>query len=482
MLQYNTMRYGTDEFAFNKQSLLISKLPLDTTGQTSIEGFTISGAQPTDTDRRILFRVDDGLYKFNGQTPELVSGDETFSTVFDNGNTVDELLAVTDIPSWLDKKIYPLIALYAPTDAAVMPSIKLALKVRSSTDIYEKSVETQEISLTSTGDAIPRIVEIQTVTNTTGNGAVQITARVQNNGEWGNYVPTSSLKDVDATAIQFKIRYTVSIIGGGDSARVDKIVVRHTTGTATVSGDNAEIYSVRKDYEYPLKTCSVTVKHARLIDSIIKAYVHFGNAPKTRTFLPIGVSSGLAQTLTLGENSTPDANIDQSTLRIYANGNPVTNFSYNTETGEVSINLDADLAVTASYNYEVTREVWREMTIDVDQQPMSDGKFLTRFTYALPDEEQNGQTVTNIRLELLRTSGVVTEEILGIANGLTQQFILKHAALAETLNVNAQFSYDDVSQIVTCIGTSGDELKASYDWLGETHTLYSWAAAWSPAI
>ena len=122
------------------------------------------------------------------------------------------------------------------------------------------------------------------------------------------------------------------------------------------------------------------------------------------------------------------------------------------------------------------------MSVDVDHQPYDDGSFLTRFTYSLPDEELDGQSVTNIRLKLYRNSGSVENEFLGVATGGTQLFVLKHAAKSETLSVNASFSYDESSQILTCVAPEGTELTASYDWLGEGHTIYSWAAAWSPAL
>ena len=77
---------------------------------------------------------------------------------------------------------------------------------------------------------------------------------------------------------------------------------------------------------------------------------------------------------------------------------------------------------------------------------------------------------------------MVTDELLGTATGVTQQFVLKHAALADTLEVNAQFSYNEESQVLTCVAPVGTELLASYDWLGESHTVYSWSAAWAPAL
>lgn len=482
MLQFNTMRYGTDEFSFNKKSLLTPKTPLNTAGQTYVDGFDIAGTEPAGSQRKILFQVDDALYKFTEGNPVTVGGAADYDNVLANGNTVNDLFAVTSVQSWVDKKIYPLIALYSPSEALAFPTIKLGLKVRSSTDVYEKTEETAEIDFPSSTSGTPRIISIDVTSTTTGRGAVNVTARIKNGGEWSDYVPCQSLKETEADAIQFRIRYTVSTIGGDDSAKVEKIIVRHSQGAEVVSGDSAEIYSIMRDYEHGLQTCAVTVHHKRLIDSRIAAFVNFMRPTSQRTFLPIGISSGSAQTLTLGDNGIADTNIDPATIQVFANGAPIANFSYNTETSEVTINVDANQEVTATYRYGRQKEIWREMSVDVDHQPYDDGSFLTRFTYALPDEELDGQSVTNIRLQLYRTSGTVTDEILGTATGFTQLFVLKHAAKAETINVNASFSYDEDSQILTCVAPEGTELKASYDWLGESHTIYSWAAAWTPAL
>ena len=220
MLQYNTMRFATDELSFDKRALLTTQTPFDTAGQNFITGFDITGAEPVGSERKFLFRVDEVLYRFASGTLETVERDITFDNVRTYGNTAAELLEVTDVADWVGKKVYPIIALYSPDDAAVMPSVKLGLKVKSSSDIYEQNVETPAITLTSSNDAIPHIVEIQTDTATTGNGAVLVTARVQNNGEWGEYVPTQTLRDTDATAIQFKIRYTLCIGKVGNSISV----------------------------------------------------------------------------------------------------------------------------------------------------------------------------------------------------------------------------------------------------------------------
>ena len=482
MLQYNTMRFGTDEFAFDHQGLLTSKVALDTAGQTAVGAFSITGVEPLGTKRRFLFKVDDKVWKFNGQTAVEYTDGTDIDSVLENGNTAAEVTAVTDNTAWAGKKIYPIIALYADADATVMPTAKMSLVASSSTEIFEYTSETAEYELGEGTLSTPRIVDVSVTAQTTGNATAYTTARVKTNGEWSEYLAVSAIKDREATAIQFKTRYTVTTLDGSDTAKLSKIVIRYTTGTATVAGDNAEIYSVIQDYEMPLGTCSVTIRHDRLIDSRIGAYVNLMKATKRRVFLPLGVATGNAETFILGENGERDTGIDQSSLQIFGNGNPIANFSYNTETSEVTVTADAGIAITATYNYGREKEVWREMTKDVDQQPYEDGTYLTRFTYALPEDEQYGQSVTNVRLQLYRTQGTITDEFLGKANGVTQQFVLKHAAKADTIDCNAAWSYNEDSQILTCVAPAGTEIIASYDWIGESHTIYSWAAGWSPII
>lgn len=483
MLQYNTMRFGTDGFSFSKQGLLVSKVALDTINFDELGSFTIEGVEPAGSIRRFAFKVDNTLYKFaGGDLQALEDQGVTYENIIENGNIASEIDGVTLDSELLGKKFYPVIAMYSPADASVMPTAKISLSVTNSQDVYEKTVETAELSLTNSETAMPRIVDVTVDSTTTGLAVINVTASVENENGWSEYMAVQSIKDIDARAIKFKIRYTVTSIGGNDSAKVNKITVRHTTGTATVSGDTAEIYSIVRDYEHGLSTCSVAVRHKPLIDSRIGAFVNLSKPTKRRTFLPIGVSDGTSQVLILGQNGVRDTGIDQSSLQVFANGNPVATFSYNTEVSEVTINIEAGKAVTATYDYDIDPEVWREMTIDVDAQPYDDGTRLTRFTYSLPEEDMDGQSVTNIRLLLFRTSGTVTDELLGTATGVTQQFVLSHAAKADTLTVNGEYTYDEESHVLTVIAPRNTELKASYDWVGESHTIYSWSAAWAPAI
>jgi len=486
MLQSNTMRFGTDGFSFSRQALLTSKKPFDTTGQTSVEGFTISGNEPTGTKRRFIFKVDDKLFKFSGQNVVAHSGAGEVEDVLANGNTAAEVNAVTSIPAWLDKKIYPIIALQAPVDATGMPTANITLKVRCQNDVYEKVVETPEydLAMAEGSSVVPRIADITVNSAATGNASVAIAVKLKNpSGEWSDYMAIADALNQEAVAVQFRFTFTVTTLNGADSVKVNSINVKHTMGATAVSGDTAEIYSIVQNYESDLQTCYVIVKHKELIDSKIQAFVNFMQNPRKRILIPLGTASGVLEQFILGVNGEKDTGINQGSIQLFADGVPISNFSYNVEVSEVTVNAPAGAAITATYEYGHDKETWLEMPVQVYQQPyLDDGTYMTRFSYTLPDEDAVNKQTSNIRIKLYRPTGRVDRLSLGVGTGLIQQFVLEHQAKQETIDCNADWQYDPDSQILTCVADKGTEIIISYDWIGETQTIYSFTAGWSAAV
>ena len=486
MLKFNTMRFGTDEFSFSRQALLVSKKPFDTTGQTSVEGFTISGNEPTGTTRRFIFKVDDNLYKFSGSNVVSYTSAGELEDILANGNTAAEVNAVTSIPAWLNKKIYPIIALQAPVDASGLPTANITLKVRCQNDVYEKIVETPEyeLAVAEGSSVIPRIADISVNTAATGNASVAVAVKLQNpSGEWSDYMGVTDALNQEAVAVQFRFTFTVTTLNGADSVKVNSINVKHTMGATAVSGDTAEIYSIVQNYESDLQTCYVIVKHKELVDSKIQAFVNFMSEPKKRVLIPLGTASGVLEQFSLGVDGEKDTGINQGSIQVFADGVPVTNFSYNVEVSEVTVNATAGAAITASYEYGHDKETWLEMPVQVYQQPyLDDGTYMTRFSYTLDDDDAVGMKMSNIRIQLYRPTGHVDRASLGVGTGLIQQFVLEHQAKQETIDCNADWQYDPDSQILTCVAEKGTEIVISYDWLGENQTLYSFTAGWSAAV
>ena len=154
-------------------------------------------------------------------------------------------------------------------------------------------------------------------------------------------------------------------------------------------------------------------------------------------------------------------------------------FDYNTGTSEINLIAAKGVSILASYDYDCGVENWHPMTVDFSQQPYFDGSYMTRFSYVLDDDFD--ASLANIRLRFNRPSGKVEDFSLGSATGKKQQIVLPHVAIADTIQLNADFSYDFDTRVLTFVAPEGTNLAISYDWLGEKHKIYSWAAGWSAA-
>ena len=81
--------------------------------------------------------------------------------------------------------------------------------------------------------------------------------------------------------------------------------------------------------------------------------------------------------------------------------------------------------------------------------------------------------------KLNETTGTVTNASLGKATGKTQQVVLPHLATPGTIHIDADSTYDFYSRVLTFRANKNTALTISYDYVGEQHQIYSWAAGWA---
>lgn len=511
MILYHTMRFGADIFGlesadatesedeeggssssdagistvFLKKALLVSKTAWDCTSKSEVNQIVITGAKPTGTNARYMFKIDNKYWTFNGST--LTEFTDTFNVdnVLSKGNTATQLTALSNITAFVGKKIYPIIALSAPSDAEDLPRTKMSLKVKVPSDTLTDTVESIVYELTDDDTALPRIADITYDATLTGAASVTVQVRTRKGGTWSSYMTLANAVDRECDAVQFKITYRVATTNGTDSAKVNSITVDHTMGKTVVSGGNAYLHTVVADYENDLQTCYVTIKHNPLSDSSVEAYVNFMTPPKHRNLIQIGAGTGSRQELALGLNGLADTNIVGKTVELYVDAAPVSNFSFNTEVGTVVLTAKKNSVITASYDYERGDEHWRTMTRDYTE-PFNDNQssYTTRFSYTLPDDETAGMTMSNIRITMRRPSGSVSNGSLGTATGKNQLFVLKHVPKASSIKFSdstVDFDYNEENNILSLVAPKGTALKVSYSWTGEKITVYSFAAGWACA-
>lgn len=467
------------EFAFEvKAGLCISKSPINLLDKTSITGITTEGIQPANTSRHVAFKVDDAWKKLTiasggaATLTNLATQNITAASLISEGNTAAELANVTSVPGFVGKLVYPAVALYAGESATVMPTFGMTIEGEINTTIntYTYTDYSQEYVLSAEAD-VP-IVSCVADTTTTGNGSVSITARIKQNDTWSEYMSLEAVHMKEASAIQLKAVYNVQTTSGADSCTIDKVTITYNTAGAIVSDATTEIVTVTQEFTNDLTYVHAYAKHEALNDADIKAYCSLRKTPQKRTMYQIGNGTGSNKVYQL-----QDTGVNQDTLMIYVDGNIVQDFSYNTETSQVSLTAPNGSVVSASYDYGWEASDWIEMTKGTTQVNDS-GLYTTEYAYVIPTHEQS-LTVTAVKFALVRPEGTVTNETIGVGTGKRQLFQLPHIAKKETMQCSGQWNFDQETNILTVIAPEGSDIVVSYNWIAETPKIYSIAAGWA---
>ncbi len=469
---------------YKRTALFRDNAPLSCANATTVSGFDIAGVQPTGTDRRILFSYsgdteDAEYFKLsisNGTaTPVPVATQKiTEESVLLEGNTIEELSSVTSIPDFVGKTIYPVIALSAPEDQSAVPTLKIGIITGSNTAVYERYEESAAIEL---ADEDVDIISTNADTTATGGGQATVQARFKTSGAWGNYIDIKNVANLKASAVQFRARYVVGKLDGTDSAQVNGISMIYSGSDAKISGETTELYFVTKHFSEQgtngLAFAQCMIKHKKLQDARIKAYISTRTEVQERIMYQIGTGTGERQTISL-----PDTGIAYNTVQVQVSGVLVKGYSVNTETNEISITADKGAAITASYEYGWEDETWTEMPLAACQPYDSGEVYASKFQFAIPDAEGN-KTVTCIKFELERQEGDVTDKVLTVATGDVQVFQLDHYARTDTIHCSGEWVYDEVNRILMVQQAKGENIVISYHWVSESHEIYAVAAGWA---
>lgn len=472
----NTCRYSSN-FDVNSVwtpqhiGLVISKSALNFTDNNEVTKINITGSEPADTKRRFAFKIGNSYVKLTtgGGVSNLATQAITADSVLSEGNTAAELTALTSIPAFVGKMVYPVAALYAPKSALVMPSFGMSVVGGVNTAKYTYTDYSQEYHLS---DSEVFIVSVNAQTNVTGNGRVDVAVRLKQDGNWGDYIAIADAAMKRATDIQVRAIYSVGVVDGADSAKVENVTITYTAGTAITNGVTTEIVTTTQQFSNNLTYVYALAKHRELMDAKIKAFVSLRDKPGNVSMKHVGYGTGERNTYQLAESG-----INQSSLAVYVDGSLTDDYSYNTETSQLTITAEKDSVITASYEYGWGASDWMEMEFD-ETQVNDSGDYTSRYTYEVPASEAE-KTVTAVKFQLLRPEGKVENENIGTGTGKRQIIQLEHYAKKETIVCTGSWSYDYDNRLLTVIAGEGEAINISYDYIAESPQLYSVMAGWT---
>lgn len=478
MIERNTMQRGISPFEFNRRALFYYPDAFDFTRETAVKKFLISGAEPENTSRRIIFEVDGALMYFTNDGLTNYPSYGELDDILTYGNTVEELLNVDGIPQFIGKRVGLKVAMTAPADLKVMPLLKIGAVVSTFNDIYEKEELSPVYELKTS--KLAKIINLTAEKDLNGYAELKTSVRYRDDlGNWSDWTTFDDAVNKRAAAIQFKAAHTLTTLDGSEESELVEARVDYTTDADNLAGDTLELITKPVEYYTNLATCYALIKHGELIDCNVNCFVMFKTPTKHRENLVIGVGNGELKTYYLGEGGGVDKNIDHSSIVIKLNGANFHDFYYNTVNATVDLQTDSDVTITASYDYDVDKEEWLPMTLVTSTN--DDDVYTTRFVRRMSDNDI--KTISAVRFSFTRQHGSVDEFTLTTANGKSQSFILQHRAKAESITVtNANYTFDEVTQKLDVTGSINAAIKLAYDWCGQFPQVFEVIAGWQAGI
>lgn len=477
------IRYGQHLLALDVSCLIYTRTgaELDCSSASYVDGFQISGTQPAGTQRRAAFNVDGVWYKVAAQGNVLLpleTQELTAESVISEGNTVEELAAVTPIPGFVGKRVGVALALQADDPDGAMPTLRLAIKIRAVSDLTEMTETSPEYALGNPGV----VIRLDAMVKTENGGSATAQARVMNlSGVWSDWAALASFSGQSATRVQFKAVLNAPT-PGSSSATIEQATVQYRSGSGLVSGSGvAEICSITEDWGFLIRGGRIGIKHAPLVHALMRAYVSFRERPTVVIGENIGIGNGEKKTFPL-QNPT---GVKCDTVKLYFDGTRIySGFEVNTEVGRITCLAPAGVVVTADYEYGWTDENWREMlsagtisTLEYDR---------TEFKYDLPaGEAAKGICAVKIALEM--TEGRIEGEVVGTGGGTVRTYTLERYIRDANISVYADgqqlhssdWTMGGDGKSVRAIAPEGTEVSVFYDWISETPVVYQFIAVFS---
>ena len=476
----NPIRYQIDNLTQELSGVLASNSShsIDLTAASSVTGITVSGTQPKNSARYFAFRINNqwGKLTTSGTFQAFSTNSADFANISANGNTPDDLAALTDIPGLAGKRFGIAIAMSSTDPVNSLPTCGLSFSC--STD-SQTLANTQYSPVYQLG-ANSQIVSLNADTQTSSGGSVTVYAQATlQDGTLSDWKVLDTLAGLKCSAVQFRADYRVTNIGVS-SAKVNSASVIYSDGASLANGLNdGEIITQTMDWHMPIHSCRLTVNHTPLDASAIKCYVAFRDQPKTSRSETLGVGSGSRKVFQLAHTD----GIKYDTFVLYYDSSRVyVDYELNTEVGRVTCTAPEGVIVSCDYDYGWDIEQWQQMRLT--SRISMDGYDRSEFRLNSPD---NGKSMCAIKISLVMSSGHIDNEIIGTGTGSARSYKLSHRILDGKISLTANSSalssknwilLDD-PQYISVAAPAGQTIRANYDWLSEQPTVYKFAAVFA---
>lgn len=481
--QQNNVRYQIDTLKLESFGVLQSKTgsELVCPEGSQCKGFNITASQPTGT--KIFFLFSDGTsswfkLKSDGTAQPIDAQTLDYDVLEESGNTVAELKALTRITAFEGKTINYAVGLLTPDADNYVPSVKFTLKILTDTQMLNKTEYSPIYELGSKA----QIATMQYDYDCTQDASLELTAQItREDGSKSEFVEVNNVAGEKASAIQFRAIYKVKAVGQG-SATLNEARTVYTDGSTIVSGlASSEIYSKSEDWFINVSQCRMSVRHAPLLYSNIRAAVAFRSKLIVVHDENLGTGTGTRTTYQLANTG----GIRYDSISLYFDNKKVfSDYEINTQVGRITCSAPEGSLVSCDYEYNWDQEEWHDMELTERSSIMQYD--ISEFKYTQPMDAEK-RSVCAVKLILDMDSGQVTNEVIGKGTGKSQTYklahIVKDGKITITSNGTELASKNWVilnnPQYVKITAPLNATIRASYDWISETPRVYQFVAVFA---
>lgn len=474
------IRYQIDNLDVSLSGVLVTKPenPVDLTAASAVRGITITGTQPKGTDRRFAFQLNNqwGKLTVTGAFSAFALNNPSYSNIAANGNTASEIAALTDLPILAGRTFGFAIALYAEDPTVSVPTARVEFNCIARTYQLEYSQLSPVYELGSD----TRIISVTADTLIANGGRVSVTAQAKNSdGTLSGWKPLDYFEGMTAQNIQFSAEYSAETPGTSSAEVRDAYILTAKSSELTAGLVDGAVFTKTLNWYMPIHHCRLTINHAPLENSVLKAYVAFRNQPSDVKREILGTGSGFLRVFQLAHNK----GVDYNSFRLYYDNIQVySGFELDCETARVSCEAPSGVIVSCDYSYGWDKEQWQEMSlysrIGLDTYDQSEYRYTS---------SENSKTAAAIKITLNLTSGRISNETLGTASGSAKSFKLSKRVLNGRISLTANgaslsasnWKLLDNPQYVSVTAASGAVIRASYDWVSEPPVVAQFMAVFS---
>lgn len=464
------VRYAQSALSSRITGLLATKPDkgLDCTGMTSVDGFEITGIQPSGTERRFGVQID-GVWsriESDGTLTELMEQSISADALLHEGNTAEELLALTSVPALVGKKVGLAVALSAPGEDAAMPTAGIGIKCKSPVPVTRKVEESPLFALADE----TLLISLSSLTEVDAGGTAVVEAQATKpDGTVSEWAPVSAFNGTKANAIRFRATLDAPQIGVS-IAKAIHASLQYRSGDDIVSGVGvATLISITEDWYDSVGDCRLTAVHPPLADAKISARCALREKTSVAKGEHLGLGTGERKTYQLAHTD----GISYDSLAVYYDGvRQGSGYELNTEVGRVTLTAPENAVVTADYVYGWTQEEWIEMPVSgFVRTPENDR---TEYKVLLPGTAQ--KSICAVRIDLETTEGNAEKEPLGTGTGKDRVYPLAHIVKDGMISVFADdaalpqesWVLREDNRSVAVAAPAGQQITATYDWVSET--------------